>query len=108
MSFLPMSTEHLCSTSTTSMTLDWLRTTDGFVLVFSIKQKESFDRLVNEYEFLLQLKEKNDVPLILVGSEHDYCEKPASENTRQITTEGMTSSPRRLISLSFLRLSSRC
>ena len=101
-----MPTEHLWST--TSMALLWLQTTDGFVIVFSIKQRESFDKLVDEFKFLLQLKEKNDVPLILVGSEHGYCEEPASGNTRQVTAEGMAPYLCTLIPLSFLRPSPFC
>jgi hypothetical protein len=74
--FLPMPTEHLWST--TPMAQAWLRVTDGFIIVFCIKQRESFDKLVDSLTFLLQLKEKKDVPFILVGSEPGYCE-PAND-----------------------------
>lgn len=78
--------------STTPMALYWLQITEGFVIVFCIKQRESFDKLVDESKFFLQLKEKNDVPLVLVGSEPGYCEPASiSGNIRQVTAEGSPS-----------------
>ena len=84
--FLPLPTDRL--SSTTSMALNWLQATHGFAIVFCIRQRESFDKLVDDFKFFLQLKEKNNVPLILVGSEPGYCES-GSENARQVTAEGM-------------------
>ncbi|KAK3290854.1 uncharacterized protein B0H64DRAFT_436261 [Chaetomium fimeti] len=68
--------------------LQWRQIVDGFVFVFCVKQRESFDKLVDESEFLLQLKAKKHVPLILVGGEPGYCDlEHVNGKPRRVTVQ---------------------
>ncbi|KAK2763347.1 Ras GTPase [Arachnomyces sp. PD_36] len=81
--------------STSAMALNWQRIADGLIIVFCIKKRESFDKLVDGSKSLLEMKEKKGIPLILVGSEPAYCDR-ISENTRQVTVEEAESFSREL------------
>ncbi|PGH04869.1 hypothetical protein AJ79_06954 [Helicocarpus griseus UAMH5409] len=79
--FLLLANEWLWSQQ--PMTLQCLRAAHGLVIVFCIEDRESFDKLVDDSNFLLRLKEEHSLPVILLGCEPGYC-KPTG-NTRQVT-----------------------
>jgi small GTP-binding protein len=51
----------------------WVEDRDGFVLVFSIVERSSFDEIVQFFELIQQVKEDQiqKVPLVLVGNKVD-------------------------------------
>jgi len=50
---------------------NYFRSGEGFLLVFSITEKESFDVLDEFREQILRVKNAEDVPLILIGNKSD-------------------------------------
>ena len=58
----------------------WIDVADGFLLVFAINDKDTFNVLDEKYKRIEKHKEKN-VPIILVGNKCDL------ENERQVTKE---------------------
>ena len=58
----------------------WIDVADGFLLVFAINDKDTFNVLDEKYKRISKHKEKN-VPIILVGNKCDL------ENERQVTKE---------------------
>jgi GTPase KRas protein len=49
----------------------YMRTGQGFLCVYSITQRSSFDELAGFREQILRVKEANDVPMVLVGNKCD-------------------------------------
>jgi len=58
----------------------YMRTGQGFILVFAITSRSSFDEIRNFREQILRVKDKDRVPMVLVGNKCDL------ENERQVTT----------------------
>ena len=56
----------------------WISFGDGFLLVFAINDKESFELLKGKYERVLKGKHGNKCPMLLVGNKQDL------ENERQV------------------------
>ncbi|KAJ5072494.1 ras-like protein [Anaeramoeba ignava] len=56
-----------------------LRSGDGFLVVFAISSKDSFDEVPNFIEQIQKAKETNEFPLVLVGNKSDQ------ESLRQVT-----------------------
>jgi len=55
----------------------WIEDRDGFLMVYSIVDKTSFDDLSNFYELIEQVKEdqlEKGVPLVLVANKADLVE----------------------------------
>ena len=46
---------------------EWCKTGDGFLLVFDLTDKESFNKINNKYYRILKNKDCNEVPIVLVG-----------------------------------------
>ena len=58
----------------------YMRTGQGFILVFAITSRSSFDEIVSFKEQILRVKDKDRVPMVLVGNKCDL------ESERQVTT----------------------
>ena len=62
-----------------------MRTGQGFLLVFAITSRSSFDEVNTFREQILRVKDKDRVPMVLVGNKCDL------ETERQVTTsEGLS------------------
>ena len=57
----------------------WILFGEGFILLFDITNKESFEYVKNKYNKIIKNKNKKEVPILLVGNIYDLKEK------RQIT-----------------------
>jgi GTPase KRas protein len=64
-----------------SMLDTWIISADGFILVYSINDKESFEDIKVRYERIVQIKGKNNFCIIIVGNKCDL------ENQRKITKD---------------------
>lgn len=64
-----------------AMREQYMRTGEGFLLVYSIDSKPSMDELTSFYEQILRVKESENVPIVLVGNKCDL------ENERQVSYE---------------------
>eukprot|EP00027_Filamoeba_sp_ATCC50430_P011101 CAMPEP_0168551346 /NCGR_PEP_ID=MMETSP0413-20121227/6123_1 /TAXON_ID=136452 /ORGANISM="Filamoeba nolandi, Strain NC-AS-23-1" /LENGTH=153 /DNA_ID=CAMNT_0008581865 /DNA_START=131 /DNA_END=592 /DNA_ORIENTATION=+ len=58
----------------------YMRTGQGFILVYAITSRSSFDEIVSFKEQILRVKDKDKVPMVLVGNKSDL------ESERQVTT----------------------
>jgi len=59
----------------------WLRMGDGFVLVFSILEQQSFREIQQIKEQIMVAKDSNSLPLVVVGNKKDLADN------RQVTFE---------------------
>jgi GTPase KRas protein len=57
----------------------YMRTGEGFLCVYSITSRASFDEITTFREQILRVKDKESVPMIIVGNKCDL------ENERQVT-----------------------
>lgn len=60
----------------------YMRTGEGFLLVYSITSRQSFEEIVTFQQQILRVKDKDYFPIIVVGNKCDL------ENERQVSTEG--------------------
>jgi len=58
----------------------YMRTGQGFIMVYAITSRSSFDEIASFREQILRVKDKDKVPIILVGNKCDL------ETERQVTT----------------------
>lgn len=66
-----------------AMREQYMRTGEGFILVYSITSRDSFDEMKTFHKQILQVKKENSWPMILVGNKNDL------STERQVSTEGM-------------------
>ena len=59
----------------------WINTSDGFILVYSIDNRESFESMKIRYERILKLKGDQKVSIIVVGNKCDLVDE------RKVTKE---------------------
>mmetsp|Transcript_2881 Transcript_2881/g.6725 ORF Transcript_2881/g.6725 Transcript_2881/m.6725 type:complete len:126 (+) Transcript_2881:439-816(+) len=59
----------------------WMRDGKGFLLVYSICDKQSFDKVQELREKILRTKDSSDVPMVIVGNKCDL------EDERQVLKE---------------------
>ena len=59
----------------------WINSADGFILVYSIDNKESFESTKTRYDRIMKLKEGQKVSIIVVGNKCDL------EDKRQVNKE---------------------
>merc|ERR1711991_993772 len=57
----------------------YMRTGEGFLLVYAITSRSSFDEIATFREQILRVKDKESVPMVLVGNKADL------EDERQVT-----------------------
>lgn len=66
-----------------AMREQYMRTGEGFLLVYSITSRQSFEEIVTFQQQILRVKDKDYFPIIVVGNKCDL------EHERQVSTEGM-------------------
>ena len=59
----------------------WINSSDGFILVYSIDNKESFDAVKKRYERIIKLKGDQKVSIVIVGNKCDL------EENRKVSRE---------------------
>lgn len=65
-----------------AMREQYMRTGEGFLLVYSINNRQSFDEIKTFQQQILRVKDKDYFPIIIVGNKCDL------ENERKVTQEG--------------------
>lgn len=65
-----------------AMREQYMRTGEGFVLVYSINSRQSFEEIMVFQQQILRVKDKDYFPIIVVGNKCDL------EHERQVSTEG--------------------
>jgi len=60
----------------------YMRTGEGFLLVYSITSRQSYEEIVTFQQQILRVKDKDYFPIIVVGNKCDL------ESERQVSTEG--------------------
>jgi len=73
-----------------AMREQYMRTGEGFLLVFSVTDKGSFDEIPRFHTQILRVKDKDEFPMILVGNKSDL------ENERTVSTAEAQEVTRRL------------
>ena len=63
----------------------YMRTGEGFLLVYSITDRQSFEEIMTFQQQILRVKDKDYFPIIVVGNKCDL------EAERQVSTEGASS-----------------
>lgn len=53
----------------------WIASADGFILVYSIDDKESFDVLKSKFDRIVKNKSGDKPPIIIVGNKCDLVDK---------------------------------
>lgn len=66
-----------------AMREQYMRTGEGFLLVYSITSRASFEEVMAYQKTILRVKDKDYFPMILVGNKCDLV------NERQVSTQGM-------------------
>jgi len=59
----------------------YMRTGDGFLCVYAVTLKNSFDEVANFHEHILRVKDVEEIPFVLVGNKCDL------ENSRCVTKD---------------------
>lgn len=65
-----------------AMREQYMRTGEGFLLVYSITSRQSFEEIMTFQQQILRVKDKDYFPIIVVGNKCDL------ESERQVSTEG--------------------
>ena len=65
-----------------AMREQYMRTGEGFLLVYSITSRQSFEEIVTFQQQILRVKDKDYFPIIVVGNKCDL------DAERQVSTEG--------------------
>lgn len=83
-----------------AMREQYMRTGEGFLLVFSVTDRASFEEISRFHTQILRVKDKDDFPMILVGNKSDL------ENERTVSTsEGQEAS--RKLKITYLESSAK-
>lgn len=62
-----------------------MRTGEGFLLVYSLTSRESFEEIVTFHDQILRVKDREKFPMVIVANKSDL------ENERQVSLSGMKS-----------------
>ena len=65
-----------------AMREQYMRTGEGFLLVYSITSRQSFDEILTFQQQILRVKDRDYFPMIVVGNKCDL------GNEREVSTEG--------------------
>jgi small GTP-binding protein len=84
-----------------AMREQYMRTGEGFLLVYSITSRQSFEEIVTFQQQILRVKDKDYFPIIVVGNKCDL------ESERQVSTEGSSQHNPKRESTCMPRVSSR-
>jgi small GTP-binding protein len=70
----------------------WIRFSDGFILVYNITSRQSFDELRNIKKHIDLVKEDENIPLVLVGNKKDLDthREVAAAEAQQLSLEWRT------------------
>jgi len=68
-----------------AMREQYMRTGEGFLLVYSITSRQSFEEIITFQQQILRVKDKDYFPMIVVGNKCDL------ESEREVSTEGACS-----------------
>ena len=71
-----------------AMREQYMRTGEGFLLVYSITSRQSFEEILTFQQQILRVKDKDYFPIIIVGNKCDLDSE--REVSRQGTLEGST------------------
>jgi hypothetical protein len=66
-----------------AMREQYMRTGEGFLLVYSITSRESYEEIRTFQQQILRVKDKDVFPMVVVGNKLDLA------NERKVTVEGM-------------------
>lgn len=61
----------------------YMRTGEGFLLVYSITSRSSFEEIATFHQQVLRVKDKDYFPMVMVANKCDL------ESERQVSTSGM-------------------
>lgn len=64
----------------------YMRTGEGFLLVYSITSRQSFEEITTFQQQILRVKDKDYFPMVVVGNKCDL------ENEREVTRQGRSGS----------------
>lgn len=67
-----------------AMREQYMRTGEGFLLVYSITSRQSFDEITTFQQQILRVKDKDYFPMVVVGNKCDL------EGEREVTRQGMS------------------
>jgi small GTP-binding protein len=70
-----------------AMREQYMRTGEGFLLVYSITSRQSFEEILTFEQQILRVKDKDYFPMIVVGNKADL------EGEREVSTEGLSRPP---------------
>lgn len=62
----------------------YMRNGEGFLLVYAVTSRQSFEEIVLFQQQILRVKDKDSFPIVLVGNKCDL------ESERVVSTEGMS------------------
>jgi small GTP-binding protein len=65
----------------------YMRTGEGFLLVYSINSRQSFEEITTFQQQILRVKDKDYFPMVVVGNKCDL------ENEREVTRQGISPEP---------------
>ncbi|KAN0008714.1 hypothetical protein ACTFIU_009443 [Dictyostelium citrinum] len=84
----------------TAMRDQWIRSCEGFILVYSVTSRSSFDQIQFFREQITRVLDREDVPIMMIGNKIDL------EDERQVTfQEGKDLA--RCLSMSFMEVSAK-
>ena len=66
-----------------AMREQYMRTGEGFLLVYSITSRQSFEEILTFQQQILRVKDKDYFPIIIVGNKCDL------DNEREVSRQGM-------------------
>lgn len=66
-----------------AMREQYMRTGEGFLLVYSITSRQSFDEITTFQQQILRVKDKDYFPMVVVGNKCDL------EGEREVTRQGL-------------------
>jgi GTPase SAR1 family protein len=70
-----------------AMREQYMRTGEGFLLVYSIISRQSFEEITTFQQQILRVKDKDYFPMVVVGNKCDL------ESEREVSRQGMSHTP---------------
>ena len=76
----------------------WINYAEGFLLVFAINDKESFNALKGKYDRIMKVKGSN-CPIILVGNKCDYRDETKVNGRKTYKLQNMEKSKKAVLGI---------